>query len=140
MYEVTFFWYVKDCIFWKGIQYTIHWDKTQMLKNFPSDKISGTENALFFLSRAPFHHSFTFDLRFLYELKRKVSLTLCVGLIFHFDSVSLLFLYCLSLYFCSTKCMNSLTFRRHNSFQNYQNNRKATRSFAPRPLIFKLQQ
>ena len=28
------FWYVKVCIFWKCIQYTIHWDKTQMLKNF----------------------------------------------------------------------------------------------------------
>ena len=35
--------------------------------------------------------------------------------------------------------MDSLTLKRHNSFQNY-NNRKATHSFAPRPLIFKLQQ
>ena len=35
--------------------------------------------------------------------------------------------------------MNSLTLKRHNSFQN-QNNIKATHSFAPRPLIFKLQQ
>ena len=35
--------------------------------------------------------------------------------------------------------MDSLTLKRHNSFQNY-NNRKATDSFAPRPLIFKLQQ
>ena len=35
--------------------------------------------------------------------------------------------------------MESLTLKRHNSFQNY-NNRKATHSFAPRPLIFKLQQ
>ena len=35
--------------------------------------------------------------------------------------------------------MDSLTLKRHNSFQN-QNNRKATHSFAPRPLIFKLQQ
>ena len=26
------FWYVKVCIFWKCIQYTIHWDKTLMLK------------------------------------------------------------------------------------------------------------
>ena len=26
------FWYVKACIFWKCIQYTIHWDKTQMIK------------------------------------------------------------------------------------------------------------
>ena len=28
------FWYVKGYIFWKFIQYTIHWNKTQMLKNF----------------------------------------------------------------------------------------------------------
>ena len=35
--------------------------------------------------------------------------------------------------------MNSLTLKRVNSFQN-ENNRKATHSFAPRPLIFKLQQ
>ena len=28
--------YVKECIFWKFIQYTIQWDKTQMLKKkFP---------------------------------------------------------------------------------------------------------
>ena len=27
-----FFWYVKVFIFWKFIQYTIYWDKTQMLK------------------------------------------------------------------------------------------------------------
>ena len=33
----------------------------------------------------------------------------------------------------------SLTLKRHNSFQN-ENNRKVTHSFAPRPLIFKLQQ
>ena len=37
-----------------------------MLKKFPSDKINDTKNALFFLSQAPTHHSFTFDLRFLY--------------------------------------------------------------------------
>ena len=35
--------------------------------------------------------------------------------------------------------MDSLTLKRHNSFQNW-NNVKATHSFAPRPLIFKLQQ
>ena len=69
------FWYVKVFIFWKCIQYTIHWDKTQILKKFPSDKINGTKNALFFLSRAPTHHSFTFNLRFLYELKHKVRLS-----------------------------------------------------------------
>ena len=81
------FWYVKTCIFWKCIQYTIHWDKTQMLKKIPSDKINGTKNALFFLSRAPTHHSFTFNLRFLYELKHKVRLYKTVRGIFIFDSV-----------------------------------------------------
>ena len=34
-----------------------------MLKKFPSDKINGTKNALFFLSRSPTRHSFTFSLR-----------------------------------------------------------------------------
>ena len=34
--------------------------------------------------------------------------------------------------------MHTLTLKRHNFFQN-QNNRKTTNSFAPRPLIFKLQ-
>ena len=78
------FWYGKVCIFWKCIQYTIHWDKTKMLKKFPSDKINGTKNALFFLSRAPTHHSFTFNLRFLYELKHKIHLSKTVWGIFHF--------------------------------------------------------
>ena len=55
-----------------------------MLKKFPSDKINGTKNALFFLSRAPTHHSFTFNLRFLYELKHKVRLSKTVCGIFHF--------------------------------------------------------
>ena len=51
-----------------------------MLKKFPSDKINGTKNALFFfLSPAPTHHSFTFNLQLLYELKRKArfSKTVC---------------------------------------------------------------
>ena len=30
-------WYVKACILWKYIQYTIHLDKTQILKKLPSD-------------------------------------------------------------------------------------------------------
>ena len=55
-----------------------------MLKKIPSDKINGTKNALFFLSRAPTHHSFTFNLRFLYELKHKVRLSKTVCGIFHF--------------------------------------------------------
>ena len=42
-----------------------------MLKKFPSDKINVTKNALFYLSRAPTHHSFTFNLQFLQELKHR---------------------------------------------------------------------
>ena len=51
------FWYVKY-IFWKIIQYTIHWDKTHMLKKFPSDEINDQKNALFFLSLASTHYIF----------------------------------------------------------------------------------
>ena len=78
-------WYVKVCIFWNCIQYIIHWDKTQILKKFPSEKINVTKNALFFLSRAPTHHIFNFNLRFLYELKHKVRLSKKVCGIFHFQ-------------------------------------------------------
>ena len=80
------FWYVKVSIFWKCIQCIIHWDKSQILKQFPSEKINGTKNAPFFLSRAPTHHSW-----FLYGLgsTRFVSLKLCVGYSI-FDSVPFL--------------------------------------------------
>ena len=54
-----------------------------MLK-FPSEKINGTKNALFSLSRAPTRHSLTCNLRFLYELKYKVRLSKSVLGIFHF--------------------------------------------------------
>ena len=46
-----------------------------MFKKFTSDKVNGTKNVLFLLSQAPTHHSFTFNLRFLYELKHKVRLS-----------------------------------------------------------------
>ena len=55
-----------------------------MLKKFPSDKINGTENVFFLLLRDPAHYSFTFNLRFLYELKYKVHLSKTVCRIFHF--------------------------------------------------------
>ena len=44
------FWYVKVCIFWKCIQYTMHWDKIQILKKFSSDKINGTKMPSFSLA------------------------------------------------------------------------------------------
>ena len=79
------FWYVEVCIFWKCIQYTIHWDKTQILKKILSDKINGTKNALFFPSRDPTHHSFALNFRFLYELKHKICLSKSVCGIFQFQ-------------------------------------------------------
>ena len=70
MYVVMLF---ENRIFWKDFQYTIK--KTEMLKKFRSDKINSTRNTLFFLSRDPTHHSFTFNLRYLYELKHKSGLS-----------------------------------------------------------------
>ena len=55
-----------------------------MLKKFPSDKINGTKNACFFFSRVLAHYSFTFNLRFLYELKHKLCLPKTVYGILHF--------------------------------------------------------
>ena len=54
------------------------------MKKIPSGKINGTKNALFFLSRAPTNHSFTFNLKFLYELKHKIGLSKTVCGIFHY--------------------------------------------------------
>ena len=89
-----------------------------------------------FLSQAPTHHNFTFNLRFLYELKHKIRFSLNFECDFQF---SIPFRFYKSLYFCSRKCMGSLTLKRHNSFQN-KTNRKATHTFAFRPQILKLQQ
>ena len=55
-----------------------------MLKKFPLDKINVTKNAPFSLSRAPTHHSFIFNSRFLYELKHKVGLSKTVHGIFDY--------------------------------------------------------
>ena len=68
-----------------------------MLKKFPSDKATVTKNALFFLSRAPTHHSFNFNLQFLYELKHMVYLSkklfarfsIFDSVLFHFNFVFL---------------------------------------------------
>ena len=90
---------------------TIDWDKTQILKKSPSNKINGTKKSLFFLLRTPTNQSFTFH-GFL--------LKLCAGFIFVQQNAW------------------TLTLKRHNSFQN-QNNRKATHSFATIRLIFRLQ-
>ena len=54
----------------------------QILKKI--SKINSTKNILFFLSQAPTHHSFTFNMQFLYELKHKVRLSKTVCGISHF--------------------------------------------------------
>ena len=85
-----------------------------MLKKFPSDKINRTKNAPFFLLPAPTHHSFTFNFRFLYDMKHNfcLSKTVCGIFRYRFRSVFI------KVYiFCPTKCMDSLT-SKHNSFQN----------------------
>ena len=81
-----------------------------MLKKFPSDKVNGTKNALFFLSRAPTHHSFTFNLRFFYELKHKVRLSKTVCGIFHFRLLKFMFLF--------NKIHGLFDFKSYDSFQN----------------------
>ena len=60
-----------------------------MLKKFLSDKINGTKNAAFSLSRAPTYHSFTFNSRFLYELKYKVHLSKTVCGVFQLKFIFL---------------------------------------------------
>ena len=108
------FWYVKVCIFWICIQYTIHWDKTQILKKLLTDKINEKKCPLFFF----FELQLMAVLLLIYHPymswnKRFFSLKLCVGI-----SISIPFHFCESLYFRSTKCMNSLTLKCLNSFQN----------------------
>ena len=100
------FWYVKVYIFWKFIEYTIHWDKTQMLTKFRSDQrklfllysklfffflSSLTRVSLFFLLSFACafllsftHHSFTFSSQLFYDMKHMVRLSKTVSGIFHF--------------------------------------------------------
>ena len=67
----------------KFIQYTIYWDKIQMLQKFPLDKINVTKIAPLFPSRAPTNG-------LLYKLKYIVHLSKTVRGISIFDSVSFL--------------------------------------------------
>ena len=122
------FWYLKVCIFWKWSRYTIHWYKTQILKNFLSDKINGTKNVFFFLCELQLIIvSLLICDSYICWSSRFVFLKLCVGFII-FDSVSFL----LKFIFLFNKMQGLF------DFQNL-NNRKATHSFVPRRLIFKLQ-
>ena len=99
------FWCVKVCVFWNCIQYTIHSDKTQILKKFPSDKINGTKNTRFYLLLLLCDSYMSWSTRFF-------SLKLCVGFS---CSVSV---YSLNLIFLFKKYMDPLILKRHNSFEN----------------------
>ena len=72
MYEVIFLIYESMYILKVySVQsiHSIHIEIKQKLKQNYSEKITGTKNALFFLSRTPTCHSFTFNLQFLSERK-----------------------------------------------------------------------
>ena len=63
VYEVMFFFlYINVCLFWKCIQYTIHWDKTKILKKSLHTRLEVQD-----------HHGFTFNLQF---LKKSISVEL----------------------------------------------------------------
>ena len=87
-----------------------------MLKKniFSSDKINGAKNALFFLFRAPTYHRYTFNLRFLYELKHIVRFSKTVCGIFH---LCFRFVF-IKVYILFIKMHGLFDFKRHNSFQN----------------------
>ena len=65
--------------------YSVHFTlrSNTNVKKVLSDKLNGTKNALFFFLRELRLISFTFNLQFLYELKRKVRLFKTVCGIFH---------------------------------------------------------
>ena len=131
-----FFWYVKVPIFGKCIHYTIHWHKTQILKKIIFGQNKWYNKCLLFFFRVL---QLVTDLLLICDSymswsTRFVSLKLCVEFSI-FDSVP--FLFYVSLNFCSRKCINSLTLQCQNV--NW-NNRNATHGFAPKRLIFKLQQ
>ena len=73
---------MKRCTEWYALQF-YSTSIGVLVKTFHSDKINVTKMNLFH-ARAPTHHSFTFNFRFLYELKRKVYLSKSVRGIFHF--------------------------------------------------------
>ena len=130
MYEIMLFLHVKGYTFWKFDQSSTHWDEIQILQ-FLWDKGKVTEMHSFF-----FHElqliAVSLLIRYCYMSwsTRFIPLKLCVVFSI-FDSAFI------SLYFCSTKSIDSLTLQRPNFFQ-IKNNRKVTYNFAPRPLIFKL--
>ena len=106
----------KSNMFSKFIQYSIHLDKTHMLKTFPSGKIKVNKSTLFF--------SFT---------KHKVRLFKTVCWIFHFRLCFVLLKYI----FLFNKKHGLFDFK---TSQFISKKNKIHTSFAPRPLAFKVKQ
>ena len=78
------FWRLKVYIFWKFIQYTIHWNKAQIVKKkFPSSKINVAKNEPFSFCEQQLI-SFTFNSRFLCEWEQKAHLSKSVCRILYF--------------------------------------------------------
>ena len=75
------FWYVKVCIFWKCTQYTINWDKTQMLKkkSFGQNKHYKKCPLFFFHKLQLITASLWICDSYMRWRTRFVSLKLCVG-------------------------------------------------------------
>ena len=67
-----------------SIRYTLISNTNVNKISFGQKKKNNTKNTLLLLSRAPTHHSFTFNSRLLYELKHMVHLSTAVYGIFHF--------------------------------------------------------
>ena len=106
-----------------------------MFKKFPSDEINGTKNALFFLSRAPTHHSFTFNLWFSFELNHKVHLSKTLCGIVHFR-----FCFVFNKVYIFVQ-QNAWTLWLWNVITPFKIKIiERLHIFVPRPLIFKLQQ
>ena len=89
----------------------------------------------FSLCPAPIHHSFTFSLRFLYGMKHKVRLSKTVYGIFHFRFC----FFFIKVYIFVQQNARLLGFLTLWLFFKIKIIEKP-HSFAPRPLIFKLQQ
>ena len=88
---------------------------------------------ILFLSQVPIHLKLNFNSQLLCELNHKVHLSKVVSEIFHFR-----FGFVFKVYIFVQQKAQTFAFSKHNSFQN-KNNRKARHSFAPRPLIFKVE-
>ena len=106
------FWYIKVCTFWKCIQYTIHWDKTQMLKNICFGQNKRNKKCLLFSFASSNSSQFFFLIcdSYMSWSTRFVSLKLCAGFSI-FDSVLFLLKFIflfneMHVYSASLKCHN----------------------------------